>query len=82
MTDQTDKEILYLIELIRRLAMLLDATLPTMEKAADAERQREQGKNIRQITKQKRFEAAKEIVTEAERYLQPPTVELVHRTRD
>ena len=57
-------------ELIRRMAMLLDASLPALEAAAAREKRREAGKRLRQITEQQRLNAAIEMVAEAEAYLE------------
>lgn len=55
--------------LIRRLAMLLDAALEDLDRAAERERRAETGKPMRQITKQQRAEAARKAVAEADEYL-------------
>lgn len=52
-------------ELILRLANLLDASLPLLERAARAEREREAGKSMRQTTQQHRFDSARKAVAEA-----------------
>lgn len=49
----------------RHLAMLLDASIPALEKAALAERRREDGKSLRCITDQERLKAAEEAVSKA-----------------
>jgi hypothetical protein len=56
-------------ELIRRLAMVLDGTLDLLDRAAEAERRREAGKRMRQITMQQRAEVARELLAEADAYL-------------
>jgi hypothetical protein len=56
-------------ELIRRLAMVLDGTLDLLDRAAEAERRREAGKRMRQITMQQRAEVARELLAEAGAYL-------------
>ena len=50
----------------KRLAMLLDASLPALEKEAVAERNREAGKAMRCITAQGRVEGVKEALVKAE----------------
>lgn len=50
----------------RRLAMLLDASIPALEKAAKAERRREDGKSLRCITDQERLKAVEEAVLKAD----------------
>lgn len=57
------------LDLIRRMAMLLDAALPALKAAADRERRREAGKRLRQITEQQRVEAVDEVIAEAEAFL-------------
>lgn len=57
MTDQTD--------LIRRLAYALDACLVHLDQQAERERRAEEGKPVRQITKQERAKMAHLAVTEA-----------------
>ena len=52
-------------ELTLRLANLLEGALPAMEKEAAAERRREAGKPLRNITSQQRLEAARRAVAEA-----------------
>jgi hypothetical protein len=56
-------------ELIRRLAMVLDGSLDLLDRAAEAERRREAGKRMRQITMQQRAEVARELLAEADAYL-------------
>ena len=51
--------------LIRRLAMLLDACQDDLDRKAEAEKRRETGKPLRQITAQQRAEAARKLVAEA-----------------
>jgi hypothetical protein len=51
--------------LIRRLAYMLDACLPYLQKREDAEKRRELGKPIRRITARERNTAAKIAVKEA-----------------
>jgi type II secretory pathway component PulF len=50
----------------RQLAMLLDASIPALEKAARAERRREDGKSLRCITDQERLKAVEEAVAKAD----------------
>jgi hypothetical protein len=50
----------------RRLAMLLDASIPALEKAAEAEHRREKGKYLRCITDHERLKAVKEAVAKAD----------------
>ena len=52
------------LEIVTRLVLLLDAAIPALEKAANAERRREAGKHMRQITEQNRAEYARELVDE------------------
>ena len=49
-----------------QLALLLDASIPALEKAAAAERRREDGKSLRCITDQERLKAVEEAVAKAE----------------
>lgn len=56
-------------ELIRRLAMLLDCCMDDLARKAEAERLREAGKSMRQVTCQERHKAALELLAEAEAYL-------------
>ena len=64
MTDHTD--------LIRRLAMALDTCEPLVDREAQRERLREEGKRLRQITWQKRAESFRALITEAEDALRMP----------
>ena len=52
--------------LIQRLAILLDAAQPLLDREAAAEKRREAGKSLRQITAQQRADAAREIVAKAD----------------
>lgn len=52
-------------ELIRRLAMMLDGALVLMDKEAAAEKRREAGKTLRQITAQERAKHARKLLDEA-----------------
>ncbi|AXC50035.1 hypothetical protein DRW48_10335 [Paracoccus suum] len=60
-------------ELIRRMAMMLDCCTDHLDKAAAAEKRREAGKAMRQITEQQRAEAARELIAEAELFLSGKT---------
>lgn len=51
----------------RHLAMLLEASIPALEKAADAERRREAGKSLRCVTDQERVKAVKEAVAKSDK---------------
>ena len=51
----------------QRLAMLLDAALPALDKEAAAEKRREEGKPMRQITAQSRAKGVREAIAKAER---------------
>ena len=50
---------------LRSLAMLLDNCLPMMAKEATAERRREDGKTMRQCTKQRLHDRAKTMIARA-----------------
>lgn len=50
-----------------QLALLLDASIPALEKAAAAERRREDGKSLRCITDQERLKAVEEAVAKADK---------------
>lgn len=52
-------------DLLLRLAHLLDAALPLLEREATNERRREAGKTMRSITAQMRVESAREAVARA-----------------
>lgn len=52
-------------DLILRLANLLEAALPYLDRAAQVERNREAGKAMRSVTAQNRAKAAREAVKEA-----------------
>ena len=52
-------------DLIRRLAYGLDAALPHLDAAAAKEKRAEEGKNLREITKQQSAEMARKAVNEA-----------------
>ena len=56
-------------ELVRRLALMLDAAQPALEAEGRREKAREAGKSLRQITKQEHAKAARELVAEAEAWL-------------
>lgn len=56
-------------ELIRRLAMVLDGALDALDREAAAEKRREAGKPMRQITAQQRAEVARELIAEAGQFL-------------
>ena len=51
--------------LIKRLANLLEAALPLLDRAAASEQQIEKGKQVRSITARSRAEAARALVAEA-----------------
>lgn len=51
--------------LVLRLALLLEAALPALDKAASNEKRREAGKRMRSITEQQRAETARALVEEA-----------------
>lgn len=50
-----------------QLALLLDASIEALEKAAETERRREAGKYLRCVTDQERLKAVKEAVAKAEK---------------
>ena len=52
-------------DLILRLATLLDAAQPLLDRAAAAEKHHEAGKAMRSVTAQKRAESARQAVAEA-----------------
>lgn len=56
-------------DLIRRLAMMLDAALEDLDRAAERERAAEFGKRLRSICKTRLAEAARRAVAEAEAHL-------------
>lgn len=57
MTDQKD--------LIQRLAILLDACTDHLDRLAEQEKRREEGKSLRSITHQKRAASARDALDEA-----------------
>jgi hypothetical protein len=59
-------------DLIRRLAFALEVCLPYLDREAEKERCAEEGKSLRQITKQDRAKWARRNVAEAYRYLGMP----------
>lgn len=54
-----------LLDLVRRLAVVLDVALPHLTAQADRERLRQEGKALREVTAQRRAEAAQAAVREA-----------------
>jgi len=52
-------------DLIRRLAFAVDASLPYLDKQASAEKRREEGKPLRNVTCQQRAVMAHKAVAEA-----------------
>ncbi len=57
--------------LLTRLTLLLDGALPLFDREASAEKRREAGKALRQITAQERATAARDVLAEAMKVLAP-----------